>query len=109
MQPSEKIVRIVLIIITVGIDIAVFFFVHPDVLISVAGELFVVGAVILWQGFIVYLVTSLFLSTRDHVLITIGLVVFLFLTYYFGFQILNTILLLLFIITLRILFRPEKS
>jgi hypothetical protein len=109
MKRSEKITRLILIIIVAGIDIGLFIYVPPTVLISVAGERLVVAGVILWQGLLVYLIASLFLPIRDQVLITLGLLIFLFLTYFFGFQILNTILLLLFIITLRIIFRTETS
>lgn len=101
-------IRVVAAIAVLAVDICALLFISPVDLIGMIGEIPTVVVAITIQGILAYLISSLFLKNIDQFCISIGIVCFLSLTYVFGFQILNTILLLLFIITLRMIVQREK-
>lgn len=100
---QKRYIKIISVLFIICTDLIIIFYISPDDIIPFTGKTPLIFSAILFQGIVSYSIASLFLSFSDRLLISIGVIVFLLLSSFFGFQILNTILLLLFIIIIHII------
>lgn len=101
--------KIIYAVVSIILDCLLIVFVNPDEIISVVGSIGTVSLFIGFQGIVAYTISSLFLPMVDKLLVSTAIVIFLTMTYLFGFQLLNTILLVLFIIIVRFILSKDTA
>jgi hypothetical protein len=100
---SDLYKKVIFIMIGLILNALIFIYIPPKQIFGYIGKETTMTILIIFEGILFYILSSIFLQKKDQFLISVGFISFLVISYKFGLQILNTILLILFIIIIHFL------